>query len=330
MKKSQQFGRLLFFVIIYLLSFCYAIFFVNQTGWLLFFFLTLIAGIDLLSFLWPLHQLEFHSLNNLELHVRQPAELSFLIKKKGWICWFIHPVISKEKIMNTLPFFYFGQKKSIIIEFTPQKRGIIQSEEIEVSATDLFGWFERRRNFKVSVNWRVLPAFQLLEKNHLVQRMLKDSGEFTYDIKNYRTYQPGDPLKQIDWKVSAKKRELLLKQYDRQTTLAIRLVFYGQASPYFEEMLSLFYSLYKQLGDQVDYQLIGANLNRQGDWAEKFALIQPLQEEISLPDWPNQQVFLFVPEIDQSLEQKKRQQLTFVDYKSLKEWEENNEAAFEK
>jgi uncharacterized protein (DUF58 family) len=50
------------------------------------------------------------------------------------------------------------------------------------------------------------------------------------DFDHHKLYQPGDPLKHVDWKVSARHDRYFVKRYLEDTALAVRLVVDGSAS----------------------------------------------------------------------------------------------------
>jgi uncharacterized protein (DUF58 family) len=50
------------------------------------------------------------------------------------------------------------------------------------------------------------------------------------EFDHYKDYQPGDPLKHVDWKVSAKHERYFVKRYQEDTALSVRLVVDRSAS----------------------------------------------------------------------------------------------------
>lgn len=50
------------------------------------------------------------------------------------------------------------------------------------------------------------------------------------DFDHHKNYQPGDPLRHIDWKVSARHDKYFVKRYTEDTSLAVRLVVDRSAS----------------------------------------------------------------------------------------------------
>lgn len=64
--------------------------------------------------------------------------------------------------------------------------------------------------------------------------------------------------------------------------------------------MSLFYSLWQELLNQdVRFVLLGQQVSDQMRITEEdFAFIQPLEQEVKIPDFGQKQVILFVPEIN--------------------------------
>ena len=70
-------------------------------------------------------------------------------------------------------------------------------------------------------------------------------GELTNDLLQLREYQPGDRIKDIHWKMTAKTDELMVKEYDRARDLyylilqnredEAKTAFYEESKQYFEE-----------------------------------------------------------------------------------------------
>ncbi|WP_289943020.1 DUF58 domain-containing protein [Tetragenococcus halophilus] len=123
-------------------------------------------------------------------------------------------------------------------------------------------------------------------------------------MKKFRPYQPGDRLSQIDWKLSSKQQELVLREYEQEQPIETIFLFYGKNSASFEAMLSLFYSFWQEFQkDKARFVLLGeqgassTNLTQ-----EDFSTIQPLNEEVELPDFGKKQIIHFIPEMNQQAE----------------------------
>ncbi len=54
--------------------------------------------------------------------------------------------------------------------------------------------------------------------------LISENGELTRDIRQLREYRAGDRLKDIHWKASAQKGELITKEYERSTDLLYLLL----------------------------------------------------------------------------------------------------------
>ncbi len=58
---------------------------------------------------------------------------------------------------------------------------------------------------------------------------------FSVEFAEHRLYNPGDPLKNIDWKVYARTDKMFIKRYEEETNLRCRVVIDASSSMYFPE-----------------------------------------------------------------------------------------------
>lgn len=58
---------------------------------------------------------------------------------------------------------------------------------------------------------------------------------FSVEFSEHRLYNPGDPLKNIDWKVYGRSEKLFVKKYEEETNLRCQLVIDVSSSMYFPE-----------------------------------------------------------------------------------------------
>jgi len=166
---------------------------------------------------------------------------------------------------------YRGQKLVVPMSYPVNQRGIYHHVNVCLKTNDIFYFFTKQRQYELLVEWVVLPKLILGSENLLNQLAVVQApiGQPSYEIKSYRAYVHGDSMKQVDWKLSSKHQEIIVKEYDNQEEQPPIFVFYGQTSFYFEEMLDAFYSIYQLstsmkkkfylLGDGVTSQVISTN-----------------------------------------------------------------------
>lgn len=306
MKSLQQIWRGFVFLLIYLLIVIYTLAFPSDTAWTLFIFATLFSLLELFSFIGSLKKLRIHAQTDLLVHINEPVSVQIQMEKSPkTILLLANLSLSAPQYRGSFSYlFYHGQKKQLQVTWHPTARGPVKKQRLYMVASDLFGWFKKETKNEFAVDWYVLPlihplgqsAARFFKKDLLISR--QNFGEPTFDIKKFRPYQPGDRLAQIDWKISSKQQELVLREYEQEETTATIFLFYGSKSPYFEAMLSLFYTLWKDLQDEnIQFVLIGEQIkNRMHLTQEDFSLIQPLTQDRVLPVFGKKQIILFVPE----------------------------------
>lgn len=114
-------------------------------------------------------------------------------------------------------------------EATFNRRGLVRIEEINIVSTFPFGFLELRRKKQTPFEILVFPALietrlpALTDATELGSREREQAGHGA-SIHAIREYQPGDPAKDIHWKLSAKGQGLKLKEYEREEAYGVRLI----------------------------------------------------------------------------------------------------------
>lgn len=312
MKYLQQTWHFLAFLCVYLLFVSYALAFPSDTAWTLLLFSTLVVLLEVFSLIGSLQNLEFKASHYLLAHVDEivPVEITMNKQPKKLLWLMVCKVSSPQYLEDFTYSFYYGQKKSLQITWQPYTRGIVQKQTMHITASDLFSWLKKESTNSFTVHWLVLPAVHPLGKvaaNFFQKQLIlnkQNFGEPSFKIKKFRPYQSGDRLNQIDWKLSSKQQELVLREYEQEQPIETIFLFYGKNSASFEAMLSLFYSFWQEFQkDKSRFVLLGeqgassTNLTQ-----EDFSTIQPLNEEVELPDFGKKQIIHFIPEMNQQAE----------------------------
>lgn len=126
-----------------------------------------------------------------------------------------------------------GARTRIRIPLTPRRRGVRRSEHITVRSFGPLGLAARQATLSVPARIRVLPAFR--SRRHLPSRLrrLRDldgsasvmlRGEGT-EFDSLRSYVDGDDARSIDWRATARRRELVVRTWrperDRRIVIVI-------------------------------------------------------------------------------------------------------------
>ncbi len=115
-----------------------------------------------------------------------------------------------------------------------ERRGVYVFGPASVESGDIFGFFRRELRLDKVDRLVVYPRVAPLQEMGLPAG--KPFGETRGGnplfedptwMRNLRTYQPGDPLKRIDWKASARQGQLQVRVYEPTVTHALMVVLNG-------------------------------------------------------------------------------------------------------
>lgn len=107
-------------------------------------------------------------------------------------------------------------------EITPARRGHLALDHDRYSTRFPFGLFQKSHTRKIDDHWVVYPRIRRLP-DAFWERQGKDFsressnrkglGSVPFFLRDYRT---GDPLRQVDWKTSAKRARLMVKEMEEE------------------------------------------------------------------------------------------------------------------
>ena len=143
----------------------------------------------------------------------------------------IHPALATEQ-----PPFVFctPPHRSDYVRSTTiaPRRGLIKAEPITVRSTFPAGMFEHCMTKPLSGEMLVYPAVRRIHGSLL--RLLASEGEVptsqrgdSRDFYGIREYRPGDDSRLICWKISAKHRRLMLREFERHEHRGVMILFDG-------------------------------------------------------------------------------------------------------
>jgi uncharacterized protein (DUF58 family) len=119
-----------------------------------------------------------------------------------------------------------GQVASVVPDLTYGRRGVYRHDQVRLASLYPFGLVEAARRLDLPGEVVVCPAVYAVEPpraagydvmvggKHRGQRRSASGIHFA----GVRPHQPGDPLKQIHWRSSAKGQGLMVKTYDEELT----------------------------------------------------------------------------------------------------------------
>ena len=210
------------------LTFIFVYFYGGKVPYMLFQLILIMPVISFIHLLICLNTLKYSQ----QLTVRTPmkgdkVEFSEIIANESILpCCYIEIVYFYSKYLTGFDDmskkYWIGPMQRIEqmqhIEF--KHRGLYEFGANEIIFTDLLGIFKIRRRLDEYIKARVVPKvhnIQITElnNNENLEAQIRSKKHFE-DVslfEDVRQYQYGDSMKRVHWKLSAKNRELLVKNY---------------------------------------------------------------------------------------------------------------------
>jgi len=194
------------------------------------------------------------------------------------------------------------------IEQLFDKRGHALITGFELSTRFPFGFFRRRRRLRArDVDIIVYPKPQpASDELHLLPMNAGRLASFRrgagHDLLSLRDYQPQDDLRHIDWKATARARQLVVREFtaedERRVTIALDTRPAGAIEPddftqRFEHGVTVAASLLAHfIEERAEVRLVlgteagryGSNMEHLYDCLKRLALVQPEGAEASADD----------------------------------------------
>jgi uncharacterized protein (DUF58 family) len=113
-------------------------------------------------------------------------------------------------------------RKTLKYNITPITRGDFTFEAVHVRADSALGFITVQKIMKLPKEVRVVPSVKAIRKYNLLtrhplrstgERVIKQKGRST-SFKELRDYIPGDEYRSIDWKVTARRNKLTVREYE--------------------------------------------------------------------------------------------------------------------
>lgn len=147
------------------------------------------------------------------------------------------------------PVFYRGQGVTWTVQ-KPLPRGVYHHLPVIGVAKDWLGWLQKQAPLQLAEPLVVGPRRERGASHALAQPLsqvlaqtLPSGDTKSFDLREFRDYQPGDPVNAIDWKLSARRDGLIVREDEPETLPQWQGVLVGQTDPQFERLLGLFTTL---------------------------------------------------------------------------------------
>lgn len=261
-KKNFFIMKILLLSLLYLAIFLYTITFSTPVSWLVLYFFTTVFLFSFLTtrIFWNTGTFEltetFQRQTNGHLCMKTKGHLPLLVPYLSFT------IVVAEKTFSAIVPSLFKTTLTVTYPESRLPRGHHKSLFVRSYGKDLFGFFTHQATVQASTNLKIYPQLlpskllsPILDQIHRRLRLKTSLGQNDVSFRQLREHQIQDPLKDIDWKSSFRKQELMVKEYDKETDASLNLYFLGIESPQFEELLDLAYSLYVELAPFQKVQL---------------------------------------------------------------------------
>lgn len=214
----------------------------------------------------------------LVLHMDNPTifpVLNYNIYIKMWNCFYE----KEEQVVINVPV-RAKQQQIIKVPLTFLYSGIVKVSLYEIRATDWLQMKSFRKKEEKQIEFLILPMEESLfeEMKKIGGIGLEESlesqgkGESSAEMKSIREYQVGDKLQKIHWKLSAKKQEFMVKEYDAMSAKELTILFeLFQSEDYIlDTILDVVYSFAKELLEQKESFCMCWWSERQGELKTEY------------------------------------------------------------
>ncbi len=115
------------------------------------------------------------------------------------------------------------------VELRFPKRGVYRQDAFEIRTRFPFGFFEKAREVKSTIEITVYPHVEPTDEFYEVLPLL--SGEMAsfyrgrgHELHSLREYRPTDSVRFVDWKVTAKSGRMMVREFEREDERRVMLV----------------------------------------------------------------------------------------------------------
>ncbi len=161
-----------------------------------------------------------------------PVELR--VKNNGWLPRFLLRIEDGfvgggKHVVTWLP---RGASRTINYPAHLNRRGVYKTSGLTVSCAAPFGIVRRQKTVEAQAGLTVypvyvdLPSFPLLESQSVPYETLHDrrAKGVGYDYLGTREYRAGDSLRMVHWRSSARRGELVVKEYEEEASSPVNII----------------------------------------------------------------------------------------------------------
>ena len=261
-RLARHIWKLILLILLVTVTFSYTMFQGGFVSWFLFYsflpFALYALGIAVYSLNGfsierQLSKREFHAYEDIivKVNVKRNSAfpLLFLIAEDCLNEQLASSVINKKNKILLFPGFKKELSFQYVIENVP--RGEHLFNNIRIYTSDIFGLIEKEKGLQREEKILVYPYYKEISYSSLTNQMEQGNMTSTNELLQkdttmavgIREYQHGDRFSWINWKASAKRNEMMIKEFEQKTNQDAFIIMDSSPNPNFEQLVSLTASL---------------------------------------------------------------------------------------
>ncbi|WP_052343895.1 DUF58 domain-containing protein [Bacillus massiliigorillae] len=252
MAPYVKIGLVLFLV---LAAFIYAMFQGGFVSWFVFYSFIPFALYPILLSVYPLKDIEIsRRFNKSDYRAGERMEVELTIKRSNsfpLLYLTVEDQLPERFLKNStnypkgilFPFF----RKEMKLTYTIPKavRGDYDFKQVVIKAGDFLSLYEKEASIECQHQLLVYPSYQQLSFRQL-ESMYEEGQQSAFVRKHHdaaivsgvREYSPGDKQSWIHWKASARRNEMMTKDFEERQSQDVVIILDQSPSSLFEEMVS--------------------------------------------------------------------------------------------
>ncbi|WP_227521558.1 MULTISPECIES: DUF58 domain-containing protein [Bacillus] len=277
-KKLKKISKLSTFLFLVAILFVFAMFQGGFVSWFLFFSFLPFAIYSFMILLYPLRDIKVsRTLDKEKYRARDrligtitinrilPFPVSYLLVEE------IMPsdLVFCQQSTQAKKIFFPWFKRSFTFQYALERipRGEHTFTTVRVKCGDFFGLVEKERIIRVKNSFLVYPHYEEMvykqNENKFDQGSTSSKMKLIRDTSmtvGVREYQPGDRFSWIDWKATARRNDIMTKEFEQQQSHDVLIILDRSQQSSFESAVSVTAALTKAVlkyGSQVGLVSIG-------------------------------------------------------------------------
>ncbi|MGG0277362.1 DUF58 domain-containing protein [Bacillus rhizoplanae] len=265
LRAVYNIGKLLIIPLFLVLTFLYAMIHGGFVSWFLFYSTLPFGFYSMLLPFCALRDAEVKRTTNQKEYIAGEQFRSTIIIERKIPFPLLYLIIEDElppqfknykqaKAAKVILFPGFKRKISFQYVINTIPRGEHTFSNVRVKTGDIFGIIEKDIMFSVPNTFLIYPQYMNINykqlENHFEQGALSANINLTKDSTvsvGVRQYKPGDRFSWIDWKATARKNNIMTKEFEQQRSQDVMIFMDRTPSPLFESIVTFTASLVRAI-----------------------------------------------------------------------------------